>query len=73
MPVPTLREIRDPVTDILVDADITPRVARRFAHYLSRQEPGTEVRHEPTGWRFRVDQVDEEKAAPTADATPCST
>lgn len=56
-PVASLIETRTVITDALVDADIKPRIARRFALYLTRQDLGTEVRHDPTTWRFRIDEV----------------
>lgn len=59
-PVASIREAIFEAGALLVDADVEPRLARRFALHLSRQPLGKEIRHEGTRWRFRIDQVDAE-------------
>lgn len=58
-PVASVRDVLMTTASGLIDADIEPRLARRFALHLTRQPLGTEVRHEPTGWRFRIDELKE--------------
>lgn len=59
-PVASIREVIFEAGATLVDAGVEPRLARRFSLHLSRQPLGTEIRQEPTRWRFRIDQVDAE-------------
>lgn len=59
-PMAFVHKVIDEAVSHLVDADIQPRLARRFALHLSRQPHGTEVKHAATGWRFRIDELDSE-------------
>lgn len=66
-PVASVREVLMITAAALVDAGLEPRLARRFALHLTRQPTGTEVRHEPTGWQFRIDELAD---SPPAEGPP---
>jgi hypothetical protein len=54
----TLREVEFAVAYCLMDNSRVPRgEARTFAAGLARQPLGSEVRHESSGYAFRVDRV----------------
>lgn len=57
--VSTIREALTTTVSLLVDIQVEPHKARRFALHLSRQPLGTEIENKPTGWRFRIDETEE--------------
>lgn len=57
-PMRTVREVEFAVAYCLMDNSRVPRgEARTFAHDLARQPAGTTVKHEGSGYAFRVDRV----------------
>jgi hypothetical protein len=55
-PLRTLREVEFAAAYVLMDNSRVPRgEARTFAHGLAGRPVGTTVRHEPSGYAFRVD------------------
>lgn len=57
-PLSTLREVEFAAAYVLIDNSRVPRgEARTFAHGLAGGPLGTMVRHEASGYAFRVDRV----------------